>query len=64
MKITSAKEIRKDIFGDNAVEVKKVKTGFGAMNYAYKTKGGRYYLFITGEGERRRISKEEYESYE
>ena len=63
MKITSAKEIRKDFFGENAVEVKNIKNKFG-MNYAYKTKGGRYYLIITHTGEHRRISKKDYESYE
>lgn len=60
MKITSSKEIKKALFGENAVEVKKIKTGYGAMNYAYKTKGGHYYFVNTQEGTKYRISHLEY----
>lgn len=61
--ITSAKEIRNNIFGKNAVETKTIKTPYEAYNYAYKTKGERYYLYISETGERRRISEENYNKY-
>ena len=60
MKPVSTRKIKFNIVGNTGIE-NTLK--FNGKNYVYKTKGGRFYMFITELGERRRISEEKYNEF-
>ena len=60
MKITSSKTIIDSIVGANGA---KDSIRFNGRHYAYKTKGGRYYLWNSWTGTKHRIAKCVYEDF-